>query len=145
MNIETFYSNKLPKNHPEAILHILIKKEAFDEIGGRKDVVNTKEFLQLALLKLKKDQTFKAHKHLQNQFFTDSKIAQESWVVLRGAVEVTYYDLDDTVLDKRIITAGDLSLTLRGGHNYVSLEEDTLVLEFKTGPYFGQDKDKVFV
>jgi hypothetical protein len=36
-------------------------------------------------------------------------------------------------------------MTFRGGHNYLILEEDTIVYEYKTGPYMGQQLDKVFL
>ena len=36
-------------------------------------------------------------------------------------------------------------MTFQGGHNYEILEENTRVLEYKTGPYYGQKLDKVFV
>jgi hypothetical protein len=36
-------------------------------------------------------------------------------------------------------------MTFRGGHNYYILEEDTIVYEYKTGPYLGQDLDKEFI
>ena len=36
-------------------------------------------------------------------------------------------------------------MTFRGGHNYLCLEDDSLVYEYKTGPYYGQKKDKVFI
>ena len=35
--------------------------------------------------------------------------------------------------------------TILGGHNYTSLTENTLVYEFKTGPYDGQSKDKILL
>ena len=38
-----------------------------------------------------------------------------------------------------------MSFTLQGGHNYLILEDDTLVYEFKTGPYEGQEFDKKFI
>ena len=74
-----------------------------------------------------------------------TNIAQESWVVIKGLVEVTFYDIDDTILDKVILNPGDVSITYRGGHNYKILSDDTLVYEFKTGPYLGQQYDKVFI
>ena len=64
---------------------------------------------------------------------------------MSGKVEVTFYDIDDTIVDKRILETGDLSVTLFGGHNYLILEDNTLVLEYKTGPYYGQANDKVFI
>ena len=72
-------------------------------------------------------------------------IAQESWIVIEGRVEVTYFDLDDSILKKVIINKGECTITYRGGHNYLSLEDNTNVYEMKTGPYFGQKFDKEFI
>ena len=44
-----------------------------------------------------------------------------------------------------ILEQGDASFTLEGGHNYQILEDNTLVYEYKTGPYEGQKLDKVFL
>lgn len=38
-----------------------------------------------------------------------------------------------------------LGFTLEGGHNYLINEENTLVYEYKTGPYEGQKMDKTFI
>ena len=71
-----------------------------------------------------------------------SCIAQESWVVISGKVKVTYYDLDLSIVDEDILSPGDVSITLEGGHNYLFLE-DSVVYEYKTGPYTGIENDKV--
>ena len=44
-----------------------------------------------------------------------------------------------------ILKPGDASFTLEGGHNYLILEDNTLVYEYKTGPYEGQALDKTFI
>jgi len=44
-----------------------------------------------------------------------------------------------------VLYVGDASFTLGGGHNYLILEEGTIVYEYKTGPYEGQLMDKVFI
>jgi hypothetical protein len=36
-------------------------------------------------------------------------------------------------------------ITLEGAHTYTILENDTLVYEYKTGPYEGQELDKQFI
>ena len=72
-------------------------------------------------------------------------IAQESWVVVKGSVECHFYDIDGTLLEKPILEVGDCSVTLAGGHTYLILEDDTVVYEYKTGPYKGQKMDKVFL
>jgi len=76
----------------------------------------------------------------------EKQIAQESWVVIKGKVQLFFYDIDGTLLrDDLILNAGDASFTLYGGHTYKILEEDTIVYEYKTGPYEGQELDKVFI
>ncbi len=130
------------KVEPEKLLHIVCRPS--DLAGPRNDVVEEEEYLQLAILNFNKGKTFKAHKHIYKTV-PKSAIAQESWVVMSGRVEATFYDLDDTIAEKRILEAGDLSITLFGGHNYLILEDNTLILEYKTGPYYGQACDKVFI
>ena len=71
--------------------------------------------------------------------------AQEAWVVIKGRVKIYYYDLNDDLLTTREMIKGDCTITYLGGHNYEALEEDTIVYEFKTGPYLGLEKDKTFL
>ena len=134
--MEKIYS----KVEPGILLHLINR---LDEIEGRTDVAPVEEFLQLATLKMHKGQTFKAHKHIT--LVKETNIAQESWLVVRGSVKCIFYDLDDTIIAEPILKPGDCSMTFRGGHNYLILEEDTIVYEYKTGPYLGQEFDKVFL
>ena len=95
-------------------------------------------------LKMEKGTTFKPHKHIWKDG-EDKVIAQESWVVIKGSVKVIMYDLDDKVIETPILYPGDCSMTFQGGHNYEILEEDTIVYEYKTGPYKGVENDKEFL
>lgn len=128
------------KVKPDTLLHLVYR---LDEVNGRTNIVPDEEYLQLATIKMKKGQTFKAHKHILLEKITN--IAQESWLVVKGSVKCIFYDLDDSVIAERVINAGDCSMTFRGGHNYLILEDDTIVYEYKTGPYLGQDLDKTFI
>lgn len=123
------------------LLHIVHKMSEIVEL--RNDLIASDEFLQVSALCLPKDKTFKPHKHIAVDKHTT--ITQESWVVVQGKVKARLYDLDDQIIAEEILSPGDISLTLHGGHNYVALEEDTLIYEFKTGPYLGQEKDKTFI
>ena len=130
------------KIDPELLLHIVHEFDDFED--GRTDLVDENQFIQLSALQRKEGKTFKPHKHI---FKAGERccIAQESWVVLKGWVKVYFYDIDDTLLEEVKLEEGDCSITLQGGHNYEILEEGTRVLEFKTGPYKGQEMDKVFI
>ena len=129
------------KINPEILLHIIFTFEDFKD--GRIDISPENEFLQVAALKLPKDKTFKPHKHIPCE--KKVTITQESWCIVKGSIKIIMYDLDDTIIDEIILHAGDLSLTFRGGHNYLILEPNTLVFEYKTPQYTGQKDDKVFI
>ena len=93
---------------------------------------------------MKTGHTFAPHRHLWKEG-EDLCIAQESWVVIKGSVKCIFYDLNNIILKEIILYPGDCSVTLSGGHTYLILEDDTLVYEYKTGPYKGQKLDKQFI
>tara|TARA_R100000315_G_C5181060_1_gene105007 strand:+ start:220 stop:624 length:405 start_codon:yes stop_codon:yes gene_type:complete len=124
-----------------SLLHIINRKE---EITNRTNVCPDDEFLQLATMRMPSGMTFKPHKHIYKDG-PEKVIAQESWIVIQGKVKVILYDIDDTIIHEDVIFPGDCSITFRGGHNYEILEDDTIVYEYKTGPYQGIEMDKDFI
>ena len=140
--MELIYSNL----DPSKVLHIIYRFEEFKDIKEehRLNIVEEKEFIQLSALKMSKGQTFRAHQHIWKNG-EEKVIAQESWVVIRGSVKCSFYDIDETILKEPTLNVGDCSITLAGGHTYSILEDDTLVYEYKTGPYKGPENDKIFL
>lgn len=125
------------------LMHIVCTNTDTDE---RVNVCPDDALLQLAFLPLKEGQTFKAHKHIEKPVEING--TSESWIVLRGKVRAILYDLDDSILEEVELNQGDCSITIcpvGAGHNYVCLEDDTLVVEYKNGPYMGIEKDKEFI
>lgn len=137
--IQVIYS----KINPDRVLHGIVRKS--DLSAKRTDLVDPDEFLQCAAIRLDRGETFKAHQHRWNIKQSHNYIAQESWVVISGNVKVFYYDTDGTLLHEDVITPGDASFTFEGGHNYECMTDGTFVYEFKTGPYLGQEMDKIFL
>ena len=129
------------KVDPNKLLHIISR---YADISGRTDIIPPTEFLQLSTIKLKKNTSFRPHKHIYRKV-PDEAIAQEALIVLKGKIEVTLYDLDDTVILKEVLNPGDISVTLDSGHTFTVLEDDTIAYEAKNGPYFGQSLDKIFI
>jgi hypothetical protein len=113
-------------------------------INTREDIVSEENFIQCSMLNLNSGKTFRPHKHIWKER-TRNVIAQESWIVVQGSVKCIFYDLDDTIIAEPILNVGDCSFTLEGGHNYLILEDNTLVYEYKTGPYEGVELDKTFL
>jgi cupin fold WbuC family metalloprotein len=127
---------------PEKLLHIVTRKS--EVMNGRQNIISENNFIQCSFLKLEEGTTFKPHKHIWKER-TRNVIAQESWVVIQGSVKCIFYDIDNSILTTEILNVGDASFTLEGGHNYEILEDNTLVYEYKTGPYEGQELDKIFI
>ena len=140
--MKTIYS-KVQSDKLLHIVHHLSPFESGDE--ERKVIAPPQQFLQLCLLKVQEGRKFPAHKHIWKEPSYDSVIAQESWIVVRGTVKINFYDTDDTFLESEILEQGDCSMTFEGGHSYEILEPNTIVYEYKTGPYLGQKLDKVFL
>jgi hypothetical protein len=136
--MEKIYS----KIDPNKLLHIIVRKKEITP--GRQDIVPEDNFIQCSILNMEKGKTFKPHKHIWKER-TRNVIAQESWIVIQGSVKCIFYDIDNQIIATPILYSGDASFTLEGGHNYEILETDTLVYEYKTGPYEGQQLDKQFI
>lgn len=136
--MEKIYS----KVDPTKLLHIIVRVD--DMKPGREDIVSPEHFIQCSMLNLEEGKTFRPHKHIWKERTRDV-IAQESWIVVKGSVKCIFYDIDDQIIAEPILYPGDASFTLEGGHNYLILEDGTLVYEYKTGPYEGQALDKTFL
>ena len=142
-----FYS----KTKPNILLHAVVNlenviSENFTEHGNikRVEIAPPEQFLQTSLLKFNKGPVTKAHKHLWKTP-PEKTITQESMVVIKGRIKFIMYDLDDEILDEVNVESGGLTLTFQGGHTYEALEDDTIVYEYKTGPYYGQETDKKWI
>lgn len=136
--MEKIYS----KIDPNKLLHIIVRKK--DMKPGREDIISEDNFIQCSMLNMNEGKTFRPHRHIWKER-NRNVIPQESWVVISGSVKCIFYDLDDNIISEPILYPGDTSFTLEGGHNYLILEDETLVYEYKTGPYEGQSMDKKFI
>ncbi len=135
--MEQIYSN-IDKN-----IILLSIMRFVDITTDRVDLSPATEILQASAKKLTKGKNFKAHKH--NKLERDTKTTQEGWVFLQGSVQAKFYDLDNTLILDTILSAGDCVVVFYAGHGFTVLEEDTIIYEFKNGPYYGIDADKTFI
>lgn len=130
------------KCEPDKLLHLINR---FDEIDGRTDIAPEEQFIQAATIKFPQGgKKFRTHQHIWKPAPREQVIAQESWIVVQGSVRVFMYDIDQLFLQDEVIKKGDCSMTFEGGHTYEILEDDTIVYEYKTGPYMGVENDKIF-
>ena len=129
------------KNQPNLVLFSILKFE--DIKDKRTDVSPETEYLQTSGRILNKDFKVKAHKH--NNLFRETNLTQEAWIVVSGKLLAKFYDLDDKFVHEEILTDGDSVTIFRGGHELEVLADNTYFYEIKNGPYYGVEKDKVFL
>ena len=125
----------------EELLLVINKKEDID--NNRKDLCPDGQFLQISTKVLSCGTKFKPHKHLYLE--RNTNITQEAWIILSGKIKATFYDLDDSIILEEILTLGDCAVVFSAGHSFEVLEDNTILYEVKNGPYYGIEKDKIFI
>lgn len=124
------------------LLNVICSVSDLYEGTNRIDVTAPAESLQLGIMRGTAGKVFAPHKHL-DKVVGDVHV-QEAFVVMKGKAQVRIFDLDDTPIGDYTINEGDVTILLAGGHSLM-LEEDSIFYEFKTGPYEGQEKDKIWI
>lgn len=80
--------------------------------------------------------------HVHNIVPRQITYTQEVLCIKSGKVRVDFYEANQTYLESRILSAGDVILLAEGGHGFEVLE-DLEMIEIKQGPYAGiEDKTR---
>ena len=98
------------------------------------------DFLQVGSWKYATGKKLLAHNH--NRVKKMSGRTQELVYVLKGRMKASIYDESDCLLQECVLEGGDFLVCFAGGHGYEILEDDTVVLEVKNGPYVGASLDR---
>ena len=123
---------------------LLCSLMCIDDISNyRSDLCPREEYLQVSGRVFERGTKIKAHKHLAVQRTTD--ITQEAWIIIKGKIKATIFDLDNSLNTQIILNAGDCIVLFRGGHSLEVLDKDTIMYELKSGPYFGTERDKEII
>ena len=121
---------------PSVLLHVIVNTAAV--ASERVDLSPSAELLQLSVVPLKAGRTLKPHRALPRVLGGQAQVP-ESWIVMRGAIDVSLFDVDGSPLAVRSLTAGWLLVTFRGAHGFSTVEDDSMIIECKLGPYVGRD------
>jgi len=99
--------------------------------------------LQVGLMALPSGHKIAAHAHLvQNSLRVQP--TQEFLFVFSGNMEVDFFDESGQYLQTESVSKGEALFHIRGGHAFRFLEP-TQLIEVKSGPYLGREKDKVVI
>jgi len=80
--------------------------------------------------------------HIHNLMPRQATKTQEALLIKSGRLAAYIFNEDLKLIRRLELGAGDLLVLLNGGHGYEILEDDTLVFEFKNGPYPGAEADR---
>jgi len=134
--IKNIYSLKNPRKILNIIYHQEIKKGALTKVE-RTTITESKNYLQAMHIKLPTGTEIAPHKHIIIKRKTTR--THEGLIVLEGSIELTIFDIDKKLVRKEILTKGDFTILINGGHSLKVLKHAS-VFEFKNGPYLGKDK-----
>lgn len=118
---------------------VLLSAEDFQP--GAKFISEPEWRLQVGLLTLPAGHTISAHTHLPKDA-CPLELTQEFLLVLRGKMEVDFFDETGQGFHTETMREGDALFHIRGGHAFRFFEE-TRLIEVKSGPYRGRENDKV--
>tara|TARA_Y100000590_G_scaffold467985_1_gene648880 strand:- start:2153 stop:2578 length:426 start_codon:yes stop_codon:yes gene_type:complete len=127
--------SKIKKNK---LLHIFYK---YKKNINRVNLSPNKEFLQASIIRFKNKKKINSHNHLKHDLFKNKRQIQESWILIKGEAKITYYDTNKKKIKKFAMKPGDISITFYGGHELEIIKKNSILYEYKTGPYKGNSKD----
>ncbi len=119
-------------------LALLLQCEDFKD--GLSFFTEDGDFIQLGSWRYAAGVQLAAHNH--NRVPRQNTRTQEAVVVLRGRLRASVYSEEDVLVDRLEAGPSEVMLFLAGGHGYEILEDDTVVIEVKNGPYPGPEADR---
>ena len=117
------------------IIARIIRAEELD--GPFKFFTDDSDNIQISRWNHPKGYECKPHVHNITNKIVDR--VHEAIFVLKGEVMVTFFDLDGVPLCKKILYPLDICYSMDCGHGYNVLTDDTRVVEFKNGPFMGDE------
>ena len=129
--------------------HIIFKDKKYASIvnvlsspEGLSFVTEDEDFIQIGIWNYKKNTKLPNHYH--NTFDRNAERTSECVFVLKGSVTCNLFTDEGVFIGEYLITENELMIQYVGAHEYI-INEDSVVLESKNGPYFGPDTDRTRV
>jgi len=111
-----------------------------DWIAGLSFLSQPDDFIQVGTWVYPEGKTICSHFH--NPVSKSISHTQEVLFVKSGSLKTVLFDFSNKPFEEIVLSEGDIIILLDGGHSFTILEDNTQVLEIKTGPYSGSAEDK---
>ena len=110
-----------------------------DVSKGLEFLSDDSDFIQLGTRNYEKNISTVPHYHLEHD--KPSNLTQEVVLVHKGSVKCRLFTKEGNYVDEVDINEGELIVQIYGVHEYI-MNEDSIVLEIKNGPYYGPEVDR---
>lgn len=120
----------------------LCKVVSYGKFDNRINLTELSQIIQASLIKMTRFQSVPKHEHLPIERYTTG--TGEGWLVLNGSFEAEIFDIDQTSLGKYLLKKFDIILMFNGGHSLYATKKNSVIFEFKNGPFKGSDSDKIY-
>ena len=120
----------------------LCKIISYGKFNSRVNLTEPNQIMQVSLARMSQFHSVQKHKHLPIERSTIG--TSEGWLVLKGRFEVEIFDTDHTSVGKFYLKKLDMILTFNGGHSLYATKHNSIICEFKNGPFKGSDSDKIY-
>ena len=119
------------------ILNFTEFTEGLSFLGRKSDSI------QVANFRYNRGKILRDHKHIGRE--RTIYRTQEVMIVMKGACFARIFDTDDKLVEHKHLVAGDICISYRGGIGFDILQDDTYLIEVKSGDYLvnNDDEDRV--
>jgi cupin fold WbuC family metalloprotein len=127
--------------YKEEIVAVFHKQDEWKE--GLDFLTGNENYIQVGTWWYNKDKMLKAHRHKIYPRVINQ--TQETLFVISGRLRLDFYDENNNVFLQEELSAGDIGVILNIGHGYYILDDNTRILEIKTGPFTSVETDKEMI
>ncbi len=120
--------------HIASIIRPLLSKE------GLTFLTEDENYMQIGIWNYKKNKKLEAHYH--TEYSREAFKTNEVVYVIKGSIKVNLYTENGNLIKTVNIEKNELIVLFNGAHEYI-MNEDSLIIESKNGPYYGPEKDRV--
>jgi hypothetical protein len=120
----------------------LCKVVSYGNFNNRINLAEPDQIIQASLINMSRFDSVPNHRHLPIERYTTG--TGEGWLVLNGSFEAEIFDIDQTSLGKYLLKKFDMILMFNGGHSLHATKKNSILFEFKNGPFKGSDSDKIY-
>lgn len=107
---------------------------------GLSFLCENEDFIQVGTWRYKKGKRLLNHTH--NFVNREANRTQEYVYVVKGSLKAFVCDEHEQLLEEVILNPNEGLVFFAGGHGYEILQDETVVIEVKNGPYLGAEVDR---